>query len=552
MDDLKKLISENKAKFIFVTGGVLSGLGKGITVASIGNLLSYGYNVVPIKCEGYLNVDPGTMNPVEHGEVFVLEDGEEADMDFGHYERFMGIHCKHKWNITMGKVFKKIRERERRGDYLGKTVQFVPHTTNLIKEIWLTIAKEEAADIILVEVGGTVGDIETELHLEAARQLRRDIGFNNVIYMHLTYVPLPSTLKEFKTKPTQQSIILLRERGITPHAVLTRSEFAIPQKMLGKIALFSGLQDHEIIQNYDVDSIYEIPLLFHKQNLLKIIEDNLKINVSYNPGEWDSLVRRMKRSNGFVRIAICGKYTELEDSYASVIEALKHAGAHNDTYVEISFVETTDIVSLDDAERKLKGVDGIIVPGGFGSRGVEGKIRIIEHCRTNNIPFLGICYGLQLAVIEYARNVIGINDANSTEVNPTTMNPIVDILPEQKSVTDKGGTMRRGAYDAVLKEGSIAHSLYGKSKVSERHRHRYEVNPEYHSVLDGNGMLLSGMSPNGRLVEFIELKSHPFFVACQGHIELKSTLLSPAPLFMGFVKAAKKVSVNNIAIVSEN
>ncbi|MFT4309137.1 MAG: glutamine hydrolyzing CTP synthase [Candidatus Woesearchaeota archaeon] len=552
MSNLKRLVKDNKTKFIFVTGGVLSGLGKGITVASIGNLLSKNHKVVPIKCEGYLNVDPGTMNPVEHGEVFVLEDGEEADMDFGHYERFMSINCKHNWNITMGKVFEKIRERERRGDYLGKTVQFVPHTTNLIKELWLKIAMEEEADIIIVEVGGTVGDIETELHLEAARQLRRDIGFDNVLYIHLTYVPLPSNLKEFKTKPTQQSLILLRERGITPQIILTRSEYSLPDKMIEKIALFSGLQSSEVIQNYDVDSIYEIPLILFKQGLSKLIGEKLNIDITHEIGEWDSLVGRMKKSNGLVRIAICGKYTELEDSYASVVEALRHSGAHNDVFVQISFVETSDIDNIDDAGKRLHGIHGVVIPGGFGSRGVEGKIRIIEYCRKNNIPFLGICYGLQLAVIEYSRNVLGLDDANTTEVEPNTNNPVVDILPEQKSISDKGGTMRRGAYDAVLAKGSIVHSLYKNINVSERHRHRYEVNPEYHDLLKSNGMLLSGMSPDGRLVEFIEVKDHNYFVACQGHIELKSTLLKPAPLFMGFVKAAKMISASESPVLLDD
>ena len=525
-------------RFIFITGGVLSGVGKGIASASIGNLLaSAGLKVVPIKCEGYLNVDPGTMNPLEHGEVFVLDDGEEADMDFGHYERFIGVSCKREWNITMGKVFQSIRERERRGDYLGRTVQYVPHVTDHIKERWMRIAQDESADVVIVEIGGTVGDIETALHIEAARQMRRDLGREGVMYVHLTYVPKPPSLAEFKTKPTQQSLILLLERGISPQAIITRSEEPIPDRPKEKIGVFSGLPTESIIENYNVDNIYEIPLLFEAQGLASVIGSHFNLDLSPDTSAWASRVAAMRDASREVRVAICGKYTEVEDSYASVREAIVHACAARGVRASISCIETTDIASVDDARSRVEGFDAVIVPGGFGGRGIEGKIRIIEVCRTQSIPYLGICYGLQLAVIESARNVLSLS-ANTTEVEPSIEHPVVDILPDQVSVTSKGGTMRLGAYPAVLREGSKVAELYGSTEVSERHRHRFEVNPEYHERLESAGVRLSGLDPSGTLVEFIERDDHPYFVGSQGHVELKSTLLEPAPLFVGLVDAA--------------
>lgn len=526
-------------RFIFITGGVLSGVGKGITTASIGNLLaSSGLKVVPIKCEGYLNVDPGTMNPIEHGEVFVLDDGEEADMDFGHYERFIGVSCRREWNITMGKVFETIRERERRGEYLGKTVQYVPHVTDHIKERWMRIVEEESADVAVIEIGGTVGDIETALHIEAARQMRRDLGPKRVMYIHLTYVPKPPSLAEFKTKPTQQSLILLLEQGIIPQAIVTRSEEPLPERPREKIGVFSGLPTESIIANYNVENVYEIPLLFSDQGFEKVISENLGLELTPDLATWRERVEVMRSANGAVRIAICGKYTELEDSYASVREAIVHACAAQGVRPTITCIETTDIDTVEDAAARVEGFDAIIVPGGFGSRGIEGKIKIIEVCRTKKIPYLGICYGLQLAVIEAARNVLGHTDANTTEVDENTPHPVVDILPEQVNVTDKGGTMRLGAYPAILTKGSRIAELYASTEVSERHRHRFEVNPEYHDALESAGVRLCGLDPSGRLVEFIERDDHPYFVGAQGHVELKSTLLDPAPLFMGLVKAA--------------
>ncbi len=561
---IKKLLKKNKQlKIIVVTGGVLSGLGKGISAASIGNLLSDKYKIIPIKCEGYLNVDPGTMNPYEHGEVFVLEDGEEADMDFGHYERFIGVNCKRKWNITMGKVFKKILDREREGYYLGKTVQFVPHVTNTIKESWLKIADEEKADFVILEIGGTVGDIETELHLEAARQLKRILK-DKVLFIHLTYVPKPENIKEYKTKPTQQSLMILREKGINPDIILIRSEGKITKKAKEKIALFSNLEEKDIFDNYNVNTVYEIPILFEKQGLIKKLEEKFKIKIKKDLKKWKRLVENLKEEKNNIKnkkhnkknknkkitinIAIAGKYTELEDSYASVIEALKHSQAHLNVKIKTIFLETTKIKSLKDVKKEFEknNIDAVIVPGGFGSRGIEGKIKIIQYSREKNIPFLGICYGLQLSIIEYARNKLKLKNAHTTEINEKTKYPVVDIIPEQKNIIKKGGTMRLGSYPAILKEGKIK-KLYEKFKlyekkekkfyVYERHRHRYEVNPKYHKYLKD---FILHLDPTNTLVEFIELKNHDYFVASQGHIELKSNLLKPAPLFYGLVKKAKE------------
>ncbi len=556
-EKIQNLLKKNKnLKFVVVTGGVLSGLGKGISAASIGNLLSDKYKVIPIKCEGYLNVDPGTMNPYEHGEVFVLEDGEEADMDFGHYERFINVYCKREWNITMGKVFKKILDREREGYYLGRTVQFVPHVTNAIKESWLEIADKEKADFIILEIGGTVGDIETELHLEAARQLKRILK-DKVLFVHLTYVPKPKNVNEYKTKPTQQSLMILREKGINPDIILVRSEGKITSKAKEKIALFSNLKEEDIFDNYDVENVYEIPLLFEEQGLIKKLEEKFNIKIKKDLKKWKKLVKNLKEESNItknkkknkkektvINVAIAGKYTDLEDSYASVIEALKHSSAHLNVKINIIFLETTNIKSLNDVKKEFEknNIDAVIVPGGFGSRGIEGKIKIIQYSRENNIPFLGICYGLQLAIIEYSRNKVGLRDAHTTEIKKNAKHKVVDILPEQKNITEKGGTMRLGSYPAILKEGKIKKyykkfNLIKNNYVYERHRHRYEVNPKYHKYFKD---FILHLDPKERLVEFIELKNHDYFVASQGHIELKSNLLKPAPLFYGLIETAKR------------
>ena len=531
-------------KFIVVTGGVLSGLGKGIAAASIGHLLSSKLKIVPMKLDGYLNTDPGTMNPIEHGEVFVLEDGGEVDMDFGHYERFLGTTCKFSQNLTMGKIFKEIRDKERRGDYLGQTVQYAPHVVNLIKSKFHETVKTTNADVLLIEVGGTVGDMENELYLEAVRQLGREVGKENICYVHLTYVPIPTGVNEQKSKPTQQSVKLLQERGIQPNIIIGRCSEYLDESIKTKIGIFCNIDTDCVITGLDVDNVYKIPLVFEKQKLPELLHKQLGL---YSPPDlvlWKELLNNIDNPKSELTIAICGKYTKLEDSYASVIEAIKHASAQFATASKIKWIETTDIeegkISLEDA---FNDVDAVIVPGGFGSRGVEGKIRIIEYVRKNNIPFLGICLGLQLAVIEYARNVCGITDATSTEFNETAQEQVIHIMDEQKDLKEKGATMRLGAYPAVLTQGIIK-GLYGCENVSERHRHRYEVNQNYHKILEENGLKLSGMSPDKTLVEFIELPNHKYFVATQAHPELKSSLTKPAPLFYGLLKAAMNKDKN--------
>ena len=525
--------SDTPAKYIVVTGGVLSGLGKGIASASIGHLLSSKLKIIPIKCDGYLNVDPGTMNPFEHGEVFVLDDGGEVDMDFGHYERFLGVRCKSNWNMTMGKVFDMVRKKERRGDYLGKTVQYIPHVTDVIKNHIFQIAQDEKADLMIVEIGGTVGDIENELFLEAMRQMREDVGKENIIYVHLTYVPIPYGVNEQKSKPTQQSVTLLKQRGIFPDIIIGRCSQFLTKEIKAKISNFCDVHLNAVITGLDVEDIYEIPIVFEQEGLPEIIHKKLNIYSPPNLRKWKSLVSNIRHPKKEITVAMCGKYTKLEDSYASIIESFNHCSAHLACKINLKWVETTDLKDttfLDD-------VNGVVVPGGFGARGTEGKIETIRLVRERNIPFLGLCLGLQLAIIEFARNVCGLEGANSTEIDPDTPHPVIDILPEQKEVSDKGGTMRLGAYPAMLKDGTLARSLYGAKDVSERHRHRYEVNPEYHSVIAENGMVFSGTSRDGRLVEFIELPDSKFFVATQAHPELKSRLEIPAPLFYGFVKA---------------
>ncbi len=522
-------------KYIVITGGVLSGLGKGIALASIGNLLSSTYTVTPIKCDGYLNVDPGTINPFEHGEVFVLEDGGEVDMDFGHYERFLGVNCKSHWNLTMGKVFENIRREERRGDYLGKTVQMIPHVSNHIKNHFIKTGEETNADIVLIEIGGTVGDIENELYIEAVRSLKREVGEKNIVFIHLTYIPIPKGVDEQKSKPTQQSIMLLRQKGIDPDLIIGRCKEALNDSIKEKIALTSDLNKEDIITGIDVNNVYKIPLMYEEQGMSQLLARKLNIPLKSNLEDWKSLIDNWEKAEKKVTIAIAGKYTSLGDSYASIIEAIHHCEAHLSVKVDIKFID----ISNGDAD--LTGVSGVIIPGGFGSRGTEGKIKTVQKCREQGIPFLGICYGLQMAVIEFARNVCGLN-ANTTEVEENPEHPIIDFLNEQKEISSKGGTMRLGSYPAIIKENTLVHSLYNSTSISERHRHRYEVNPRYHEILEEKGLVLSGMSPNRKLVEFIELPNHPYFVGTQAHPELKSSLKKPAPLFKGLVEAAIKYS----------
>ncbi|MBK8802387.1 MAG: CTP synthase (glutamine hydrolyzing) [Fibrobacteres bacterium] len=546
--------NKNKTKYIVVTGGVLSGLGKGVAAASIGRLLCSRLKIVPIKLDGYLNTDPGTMNPVEHGEVFVLDDGGEVDMDFGHYERFLNIQGKFGWNLTMGKVFQEILERERRGDFLGKTVQFIPHATNVIKERIYGIAREENADILLIEVGGTVGDLENLFYIEAVRQMRHEVGQENMLFVHLTYVPVPSGVREQKSKPTQQGVKLLNEFGIYPDVVIGRCQEYLDDHIKEKIALFGNVQKECVISGPDVESVYEIPLVYEKEGLSALIHKKLGI---YSPPaleEWSQWVAAVKRNNTnpdkVVEIALGGKYTALEDSYASLVESLEHAGAHLGAKVQLRWIETSEIEKgSQTVAQALNGVDGLIIPGGFGARGIEGKIQLIKYARENNLPFLGICYGMQLAVVEYARHVCGLEGAHTEEVeNPEhpIAHKVICYLPGQKNLTKKGGTMRLGGHDVEIKKDSRAFKIYGNSvRIRERFRHRYEVNPDYVAQLEASGLVFSGKAPGTPIMQVVELPEHAYFMACQFHPELKSNLLEPAPLFHALVHAA--LSRRNVA-----
>jgi CTP synthase len=533
-------------KYIVVTGGVLSGLGKGIAAASIGNLLSGRLKVIPVKCDGYLNTDPGTMNPIEHGEVFVQDDGGEVDMDFGHYERFMNIETKFNWNLTMGKVFKHILDKERRGDYLGKTVQFIPHVTDAIKGWFHEIARNEAADVLLIEVGGTVGDLENQFYLEAIRQLKRDVGEDNLLYIHLTYVPIPEGVHEQKSKPTQMSVRMLNEKGIEPDVVIGRCPEFLAPSIKEKIASYCNIPSSQVISGPDVSSVYEIPLIYEREGLPEILHANLGIYSPPDLRQWETWVANIKNNQAnprrIVTIALCGKYTTLEDSYASVVEALTHCGAHHNVRVEIRWVDTHKLEAGSSVEEILQGVDGIIVPGGFGHRGIEGKIKVIQHAREKDIPYLGICYGMQLAVIEFARNVCGLAGANTIEVAEEGVkveHPVIDILPGQRGLSQKGGTMRLGGQDVEIKPGTQACRIFGnKTMVRQRFRHRYEVNPAYVGRLEEKGLVFSGKHPGENIMQVMELPGLKFFVGCQFHPELTSNLRNPSPLFYHLVKAA--------------
>lgn len=539
--------NKSNTKYIVVTGGVLSGLGKGIAAASIGRLLCSRLKIVPVKLDGYLNTDPGTMNPIEHGEVFVLDDGGEVDMDFGHYERFLGIQGKFGWNLTMGKIFQEILERERRGDYLGKTVQFIPHATNVIKERIYAIGREEKADILLVEVGGTVGDLENLFYIEALRQMRHEVGSENMLFVHLTYVPVPSGVREQKSKPTQQGVKLLNEFGIYPDVVIGRCQEYLDDHIKEKIALFGNLEKESVISGPDVRSVYEIPLVYEKEGLSELIHKKLGIYSPPDLGEWSQWVEAVQHNHDdpdrVVQIAIGGKYTALEDSYASLIESLEHSGAHLGAKVEVKWIETTEIEKgVLDPATALSGVDGLIIPGGFGARGIEGKIKLIQYARETGLPFLGICYGMQLAVVEYARNVLGLAGAASEEVeSPEHPVPhkVICYLPGQKNLTKKGGTMRLGGHDIEIRKDSVASKTYGNVvRIRERFRHRYEVNPEYVERLEAAGLVFSGKAPGVPIMQVIELPDHPYFLGCQFHPELTSSLLHPSPLFKALVQAA--------------
>ncbi|MDN5347000.1 MAG: synthase [Clostridia bacterium] len=527
-----------KTKFIFVTGGVTSSLGKGITAASLGRLLkSRGLKVAIQKFDPYINVDPGTMNPYQHGEVFVTEDGAETDLDLGHYERFVDINLTKSSNVTAGKIYWSVITKERRGDYLGGTVQVIPHITNEIKEHLFQVARETDPDVVIAEIGGTVGDIESLPFLEAIRQLKSDVGRDSVLYIHVTLVPYLRAAGEAKTKPTQHSVKELRSIGIQPDIIVCRSERPLSREMEEKIALFCDIDRDAVIQAIDAPSIYELPLMLEREGLDKIVVERLKLNCGpARLDDWRAMVEAMRSLHHRVTIALVGKYVTLPDAYLSVVEALRHAGLAHKTAVDIRWVYSAE---LEQGEiGLLEGTHGILVPGGFGDRGIEGKIAAVSFARRQKIPFLGICLGMQVAVVEFARSVCGLTGANSSEFDPQTAYPVIDLLPEQKEINRKGGTMRLGAYPCRLVPGSRAHAAYGVEEIYERHRHRYEFNNAFRDLLTSKGLRVSGLSPDGLLVEIVELDDHPWFVASQFHPEFKSRPNRPHPLFHGFVGAA--------------
>jgi CTP synthase len=527
------------AKHVFVTGGVVSSLGKGITAASLGRLLkSRGLRVVIQKFDPYLNVDPGTMSPFQHGEVFVTEDGAETDLDLGHYERFVDENLTRESNITSGSVYYNVIRKERRGDYLGGTVQVIPHITNEIKERIGRVARNPDIDVVITEIGGTVGDIESLPFLEAIRQYRNDIGRRNVLYIHVTLIPYIGTAGELKTKPTQHSVNELREIGIQPDIIVCRSDRPISQDLKEKIALFTDVEPAAVVSAVDVPDVYLLPLTMRDEGLDRLVIEKLELPAGeLRLSEWESLVARIGQRSGSVRIALVGKYVQLQDAYLSVVEALKHAGIHHARHVEMIWVDA-ETLRPDEIEQRLQEADGILVPGGFGIRGIEGKILAVRYAREHQVPFLGICLGMQVAVVEFARNAAGMTGANSSEFDPDTRFPVIDLLPEQKDVEDMGGTMRLGVSPTKLVEGTRANQAYGDEVIYERHRHRYEVNNVFRGQLIEKGLTVSGMTPDERLVEVIELADHPWFVASQFHPEFKSRPTRPHPLFREFVGAA--------------
>ena len=528
-------------KYVFVTGGVVSGLGKGITAASLGRLLkNRGYKVTIQKFDPYLNVDPGTMSPYEHGEVYVTDDGAETDLDLGHYERFIDENLTQNSSITMGKIYSNVIEKERRGDYLGKTVQVIPHVTNEIKEKIYSFENTDT-DIVITEIGGTVGDIEGLSIIEAIRQVGLEKNPEDVLYIHVTLLPYIYGSNEIKSKPTQHSVKELQSFGIKPDILVCRTEQDIPESIREKLALFCNVRKTSVIQNKTADNLYAVPLMLEDEGLGREVCNHLKLD-KYIPDnrEWQEMIENVRNiKDDIVNIAIVGKYVQLEDSYLSVIESLHHAGFANKVKINIKLIDSEEINS-ETANEKLSNLQGIIVPGGFGNRGIEGKIETIKYARENNIPFLGICLGMQMAVVEFARNILGLKDANSSEFDENTQNPVIHIMEEQKGIDKKGGTMRLGAYPCILKEESLAKEIYTIEKISERHRHRYEYNNLYKEKLEKAGLICSGTSPDGKLVEIVEYKKHPYFIASQFHPELKSRPNKPAPLFVGLVRAAKE------------
>lgn len=532
-----------KTKYIFITGGVCSGLGKGIASASIGAILkSAGYSVFTCKLDPYLNIDPGTMSPYQHGEVFVTDDGTETDLDLGHYERFIDTSLSKLSNLTTGRVYETVLKGERAGTYLGKTIQIVPHITNEIKNYLRQAAKESKADFLLVEIGGTVGDIEGEPFLEALRQFHNEIGDDSVMFVHLTLLPYLTASRELKTKPTQMSVRELHRRGIQPDIILTRSDLPVGKDELAKIAMFADIDPQAVIPALTVKTIYEVPLMFEKYKMSEIIFDKMHLpRKKPNLSEWKNLIKKIKSARKKLPIALVGKYNENIDAYISVVEALKSACYHNNAKLDLIWIHSGKLEKGDKKElAKLKKAAGVVVPGGFGFRGIEGKIMAAKHCRENKKPYLGLCLGMQVATIEFARHVLGTKEVNSTEFDKNTPNPVIHILPGHTDDEDKGGTLRLGAYPCVLDPKSLSYKAYGLPKISERHRHRYEFNNDYMKQLEEGGMRFAGLSPDRKLVEIIELKDHPYFVASQFHPEFKSRPLRPHPLFRDFIKAALK------------
>ena len=532
-------------KYIFVTGGVVSSLGKGIVASSLGRLLkNRGLQVTIQKFDPYLNIDPGTMSPYQHGEVFVTDDGAEADLDLGHYERFIDINLGKHSTVTSGRVYQTVLAKERRGDYDGKTVQVIPHITNEIKERIQRAGRETSADIVITEVGGTVGDIEGLPFLEAIRQMKSDLGSENVMYIHCTLIPYIAAAGELKTKPTQHSVKELRSLGIQPNILVVRTEQPVAQDMKDKLALFCDVAPRNIIESRDVEHLYEVPLNLHAQDLDDIVLEYFGINApEADMSDWKELVHKVKNLKHQTRIALVGKYVELQDAYISVVEALKHAGYEYDSDICIDWVNAEEITE-DNVHEILKDVDGILVPGGFGNRGTEGKITAIKYARENDVPFFGICLGMQLAAVEYARNVLGLQGAHTTEIDKNTPYPIIDLLPDQNDNMNLGGTLRLGLYPCKLKEGSRAEQAYQDELVYERHRHRYEFNNEYREAMEAEGLVFSGTSPDNRLVEIIELPEKKFFIGCQFHPEFVSRPQRPQPLFREFVGTAFKYRKN--------
>jgi len=527
-------------KYIFVTGGVTSSLGKGIISASLGRLLqAHGYNVTIQKLDPYINVDPGTLNPYEHGECYVTEDGAETDLDLGHYERFTGIHTTQANNVTTGRIYQSVINKERRGDFLGKTVQIIPHITDEIKRRIKLLGGNNKYDVVITEIGGTVGDIESLPFIEAVRQLKWDLGPGNCLVVHLTLVPYLSATGELKTKPTQHSVKALLENGIQPDILVLRTEKNLTTDIRKKVALFCNVEMEAVMQSIDVSTIYEVPLLLQKEKFDLIVLKKLNLPPKENPQlkEWKDFVNRIKNPNSVVKIGLVGKYVELHDSYKSINEAFVHAGAMNRCKVDLQFIHSEDI-EKGDVNELLGSLNGILVAPGFGDRGIEGKILAAQYARENHIPYFGVCLGMQCAVIEFARNVLGLKEAHSTEIVRNTPYPVIDLMEDQKGITNKGGTMRLGAYPCNIKKGSLAWEAYGKVKVSERHRHRFEFNNQFLKAFEKAGMIATGINPDTNLVEIMEIPSHPWFVGVQFHPEYRSTVKEPHPLFVAFVKAA--------------